>query len=94
MQKQIYDSAQSDAGSDAGSEAGDFPPERAEELAALKKRSMEGAMADADQTRMEDLMFEKAHTRSAKRMRRVQREVGAGFKELFKAAVAEMPPPV
>ncbi|CAK0791220.1 unnamed protein product, partial [Prorocentrum cordatum] len=93
MQKQIYDSAQSDAGSDAGSEAGDFPPERAEELAALKKRSMEGAMADADQTRMEDLMFEKAHTRSAKRMRRVQREVGAGFKELFKAAVAEMPPP-
>eukprot|EP00959_Pyramimonas_sp_CCMP1952_P052352 1094525-Pyramimonas_sp.AAC.1 len=62
MQKQIYDSAQSDAGSDAGSEAGDFPPERADELAALKKRSMEGAMVDADQTRMETLMFEKAHT--------------------------------
>ncbi|CAK0888545.1 unnamed protein product [Prorocentrum cordatum] len=88
MQKQIYDSAQSDAGSDAGSEAGDFSPERADELAALKKRSMEGAMADADQTRMENLMFEKAHTRAAKRIRRVQREVGAGFKELFKAAVA------
>ncbi|CAK0806947.1 unnamed protein product, partial [Prorocentrum cordatum] len=57
LQKQIYEIPWSEAGPDAGSDAGDLlPPDGADEPAALRKRSLEGAMEQSDQHRMEELM--------------------------------------
>ncbi|CAK0899132.1 unnamed protein product, partial [Prorocentrum cordatum] len=88
MQRQVNEGVPSEVGSDAGSDPGDLAQDRADELAALRKRSLEGALADADQTRMENLMLEKASSRSAKKVRRVQRGASASIKELVKPAVA------
>ncbi|CAK0858496.1 unnamed protein product, partial [Prorocentrum cordatum] len=73
-----------------GSDAGDLSTEAADELAALRKRSLEGAIVEQDRHRMEELMAQRSAARAAERLRRATEAVGIQFKDLFMAAVQQL----
>ncbi|CAK0899185.1 unnamed protein product [Prorocentrum cordatum] len=65
--------------------------EAADELATIKKRPLEGALAEHDQHRMGELIAQQTAARATERLRRAKDAVGVHLKDLFKAAVQQMP---